>query len=48
MLVLKINTCIMLGYSGWPTTLNSVGDSPKDTALHTKFQSETPAYGPAI
>ena len=36
-------------------TLNSVGDCPEDTTLHTKFQSERgvhvhplhpPAYGP--
>ena len=38
-----------------PTTLNSVGDCPEDTTLHTNFQSEwgmhmhppaPPAYGP--
>ena len=56
MLVLKIKYLpIILVYSGWPTTLNSVGDCLEVTTLHTlvhKFQSERevhpPAYGPEL
>ena len=51
MLVLKIKYLpIILVYSGWPTTLNSVGDCLEVTTLHTlvhKFQSEREVHPPA-
>ena len=51
MLVLKIKYLpIILVYSGWPTTLNSVGDCLEVTTLHTlvhKFQPEREVHPPA-